>query len=344
MKLNFSSGLQPFHFPTTTVMVDDHEKYLGVVPLMLDPMLRIRSYSSARQALEDLHRGDNRAVPGGGWLYRWREPEHPAPNRELMALDVDSIHRAMYDPTRFSEVSVVIADQVMPEMDGLDLFRQLRNPHVGKVLLTGRADDATAIEAFNSGLIDRFIRKNDPQAMEKLQQAILTLQQRYFDRVGALVSEAMALGDVHFLRDKAFIPVLQDLLERFPAVECYLHVNPTGLLMLDEHGEGRFFMVLTDDDMRTHYEIANDLGAPLSILTALRDATALPWFASGDGFIQADERGEQVRMVPATTIRGEHWYHYALIDQVQERFQLNRVRTYAQWLREQDTHADVVER
>ena len=75
MRLTFDHGLAPFRFPTTTVMVDDHETYLGVVPLMLDPLQRLRSYSSPRQALSDLRRLDSRAVPGGGWLYRWRE--HP---------------------------------------------------------------------------------------------------------------------------------------------------------------------------------------------------------------------------------------------------------------------------
>lgn len=334
MSLTFDHGLTPFRFPTTTVMVDDHETYLGVVPLMLDPLQRIRSFSSPRQALAALRGQESRAVPGGGWLYRWRE--HPASNHELMALDIDAIARTMHDPARFAEVSVVVVDQAMPEMDGLDFCRQLDNPYLGKVLLTGRADDETAIEAFNSGLIDRFIRKNDPRAMEKLQQAILALQQRYFERAGQFVSEAMALGDVHFLRDPVFVPVLREVVARFPAVECYLHVNPTGLLLIDPDGEGRFLLIQTDDDLRTHYEIASDLGAPLDVLAALRDGTALPWFASRDGYYSDEDGAPPVRMVPATTVRGEHWYHYALIDDVAARFELDQIVSYRRWLHEQD--------
>jgi CheY-like chemotaxis protein len=337
MTMTFERGLAPLRFPTTTMMIDDHETYLGVVPLMLDPLQRIRSFSSPRQALAELRQGDTRAVPGGGWLYRWHEP--PSPSRELMALDVDAIVRTMFDPMRFAEVSVVVVDQAMPEMDGLDFCRQLRNPHIGKVLLTGRADDATAIEAFNSGLIDRFIRKNDPRAMEKLQQAIAALQERYFERASQFVSEAMALGDVHFLRDPVFLPVLRDVVRAFPAVECYLHVNPTGLLLLDADGDGRFLLIQTDDDLRTHYEIASDLGAPLEVLAALRDATALPWFASRDGYFSDAPDAPPVRMIPATTLRGEHWYHYALVDDVAERFDLERVVSYRRWLREQDDQA-----
>ncbi|HET6430975.1 response regulator [Dyella sp.] len=337
MRLSFDYGVPAFQFPTTTVMVDDHESYLGVVPLMLDPLQRLKSYSSPRQALADLRHNDSRDVPGGGWLYRWHE--HPSPNRELVALDIDSIVRTMHDPARFAEVSVVVVDQAMPEMDGLEFCRQIANPHIGKVLLTGRADDETAIEAFNSGLIDRFIRKNDPKAMEKLQQAIVTLQQRYFERAGRFVSEAMALGDVRFLRDPVFVPIMRRIVADFAAIECYLHVNPTGLLLLDADGDGRFVLIQTDDDLRTHYEIASDLGASIEVLNALRDGTALPWFASRDGFYSGEPDAPPVRMVPATTVRGEHWYHYAVIDDVNSRFELDRIVCYRRWLREQDGSA-----
>ena len=146
----------------------------------------------------------------------------------------------------------------------------------------------------------------------------------------------MALGDVHFLRDPVFVPVLRDVLQEFPAVECYLHVNPTGLLLLDADGDGRFLLIQIDDDLRTHYEIASDLGAPLEVLPALRDGTALPWFGSRDGFYSDEPGAPPVRMIPATTLRGEHWYHYALVDDVAGRFGLERVVSYRRWLREQD--------
>ena len=334
MSLQFQGCVPPFQFPTTTLMVDDHEAYLSVAPLMLDPLQRLRSCSSPRQALAELRQLDSRAVPGGGWLYRWRE--HPSPNRELMALDVDSIIRTMHDPSRFAEVSVVVVDQAMPEMDGLEFCRQIDNPHIGKVLLTGRADDATAIEAFNSGLIDRFIRKNDPQAMDKLQQAISALEQRYFERAGTFVSEAMALGDVHFLRDRIFPPILREIVATFPAVECYLNVNPTGLLLRNAEGAGRFVLIQTDDDLRTHYEIASDLNAPMEVLAALREGTSLPWFGTRDGFYSDANDAPPVRLIPATTVRGDHWYHYAVVDDVGARFELDRTLSYRAWLREQD--------
>jgi CheY-like chemotaxis protein len=338
MMLTVQGDIQPFYFPTTTVLVDDHEEYLDVVPLLLDPMLRVRTFSSPRNALSALGNSGNRPVPGGGWLYRWKD--RPTETQELVALDVDSIHRVVYDPERFAEVSVLVVDQVMPEIDGITFCQRLDNPNIGKVLLTGRADDATAIEAFNAGIIDRFIRKNDPQAIDKLQKAIVELQRRYFERASAFVSETLALGNFRFLRDPAFREVLRGISATFQPVEYYVHCNPTGLLLLDAWGIGRFLLVQTDDDLRTHFEIAADHGAPPDLLDALRDGDMLPWFDTRDGFYHEGVEPGTNNLYPATAVHGEQWYYYALIDQV-ERFQLQHVKSYNSWLRERDLSSSV---
>lgn len=337
MKTTSHSDIWPFHFPTTTVVVDDHEEYLNMVPLMLDPMLRVHTFSSPRMALARLGSSGSQSVPGGGWMFRWKD--RPSATKELVALDIDSIHRIVYDPERFAEVSVVVVDQTMPEMDGISFFRQLNNPNVGKILLTGRADDSTAIEAFNAGMIDRFIRKQDPAAGEKLQEAIAELQQQYFSRVGAFVAETLALGDFSFLRAPAVLAAVRKLIEPFRPVECYVHVNPSGLLFLDADGTGRFVMVQSDDDLRTHYEIASDQGASRIVLAALLDESALPWFESRDGFYQRGMENTGIALYPATAVQADRMYYCAVVDRVQ-RFELDKVKSYRSWLLEQDRAAD----
>lgn len=332
-----AGDIQPFRFPTTTVLVDDHEEYLQVVPLMLDPSLHLRTYSSPRAALAALGNAGSRPVPGGGWLYRWKD--RPSQTQELIALDVDSIHRVVYDPERFSEVSVVVVDYFMPEMDGVSFCRRLNNPHVGKILLTGRAEDSVAIEAFNSGVIDRFIRKSDPQAMAKLEQAIAELQQRYFERACAFVGETLAMGGFGFLRDAAFKAVFRSIVSNLQPVECYAYCNPTGLLLLDSWGIGRFLLVQTEDELRTQFEVAEERGAPPEVLRALAEGKRLPWFWSSGGYYSPQLAEPQANLFPASVVQGERWYYYSLIDHV-DPFRLRHVKSYRTWLREQDGHTE----
>jgi hypothetical protein len=93
--------------------------------------------------------------------------------------------------------------------------------------------------------------------------------------------------------------------------------------------------VQTDEDLRAHYEIASDLGAPPELLAALRDGDRLPWFGDGDGYYREDIREPQALLHPAITVRGEQWYHLALIEDV-SRFHLGKLRNYRDWLSEQD--------
>lgn len=58
-------------------------------------------------------------------------------------------------------VDVVLSDQLMPELTGLELLTAVRErfPDCMRVLLTGHADMQTAIDAINHGAIFRFLTK-----------------------------------------------------------------------------------------------------------------------------------------------------------------------------------------
>ena len=61
-------------------------------------------------------------------------------------------------------VDVVVTDQRMPGMTGLDLLRefQVREPDTVRILLTGNTDQETAADAINEGRVFRFFTKPCP--------------------------------------------------------------------------------------------------------------------------------------------------------------------------------------
>jgi response regulator RpfG family c-di-GMP phosphodiesterase len=58
-------------------------------------------------------------------------------------------------------ISVIIADMNMPQMDGITLLKNIKsvNPNIVRVMLTGAHDQGTAMSAINGGQIFRFITK-----------------------------------------------------------------------------------------------------------------------------------------------------------------------------------------
>lgn len=58
-------------------------------------------------------------------------------------------------------VDVVVADFMMPEMDGISLLKEVRalKPHVSRILLTGYADVESAIRAINEAGLYYYLEK-----------------------------------------------------------------------------------------------------------------------------------------------------------------------------------------
>jgi len=69
-------------------------------------------------------------------------------------------------------IDIVVSDQSMPELSGVELFGILRrlHEHVLRVMLTGQNDRETAFAAINEGRIHRFLEK--PWQAEHLRAVI----------------------------------------------------------------------------------------------------------------------------------------------------------------------------
>jgi DNA-binding NtrC family response regulator len=75
---------------------------------------------------------------------------------------------------RSNLISIIVSDQRMPEMPGIDLLKQVKeiSPLTVRILLTGYADLNAVVESVNTGEIFRFIEK--PWNNERLKKTIET--------------------------------------------------------------------------------------------------------------------------------------------------------------------------
>ncbi|HET6976506.1 MAG TPA: HD domain-containing phosphohydrolase [Pyrinomonadaceae bacterium] len=75
--------------------------------------------------------------------------------------------------------AVIVSDMRMPEMDGVQLLAAVKEvaPETVRIMLTGNADQQTAIEAVNEGNIFRFLNKPCPP--ESLKNSLLAAIKQY---------------------------------------------------------------------------------------------------------------------------------------------------------------------
>ena len=100
------------------------------------------------------------------------------------------------------DIGVVVSDMRMPQMTGLEVLKHIRkvNPNIVRIMLTGNADQQTAIDAVNEGAIFRFYNK--PCDHETLASGIDDALRQY-ELVSAekILLEKTLAGTIKFLVD-----------------------------------------------------------------------------------------------------------------------------------------------
>ena len=319
--------------PSLTVLIDDSDSFLKSLSFQLDPSLASKSFHDTRTALDWLDRQGKRPA----------EPLHasfdtyPNSHEECnVAFDIEQIHRISFQQQRFNTPSVLVVDYSMPQMNGVQLCERLRHLPCKKILFTGAADEKVAVDAFNRGLIDRYIKKSDDDALERLETEIIALQRKYFADQSDTLRDLLALHDYAFVSDPAIAALVRELVERFGIVEHYLYPTPGGILLYDGEGKARLLVIETEEGMTSHYEMALDNDAPPSLLAALQERCIIPYFRNGDGdgmYSNAFVTGWHKYCEPAQVCEGRQRYYWAVFDLAPGELPV-RASSFAQFLRE----------
>ena len=81
--------------------------------------------------------------------------------RKQAVLDTAATANEAWEKYQVSDFDLVISDQRMPGMSGIDLLSRIAeaDPHVGRILLTGYSDLEATIEAINRGRVHAYLHK-----------------------------------------------------------------------------------------------------------------------------------------------------------------------------------------
>lgn len=308
--------LNPFAFPTLAIVVDDSSNFLESIAMRLDPNLVLKTYSSPLDALSALNaRSATLEMFMGKSVYSvGRNVDGPNPNDRLLYVDVNSVHQIAFNPDRFSFPSVVVVDYCMPEIDGVAFCKKIVDKSICKILLTGKADEIVAVEAFNEGVIDVYIRKQQPDALALLNFSVMRLQEEYLRRKSISLNNVLELSGFAYLLDKVFIAQFKEICLKLNIVEYYVCGEPGGVVLLTAGGSATLLLVHTEDSLRTEYEIAESSGASPLYLEKLMSKKFLPRYKNYEIEPPLDDRSDAEYLIPGTEVHGDHWYLYGLIE------------------------------
>ena len=318
-----------FYYPTTLTLVDDDRDFLMSLALVLDDYFRCHTFTLADE-VEDFFRcalskkiwsdATYLNVTESGWA-------------DLqMDVQINSIYRQVFNPKRFDRCCILVIDYDMPSRNGLDLARTLKTILPVKIiLLTGEADQETAINAFNAGEIDRFVSKSEADYHRKLIRYVQQLQRDYFIEQSIAILKSLDSQKFRPLREPVFIQLFEAICEQYRCVEYYLLDESCSFLLLDAEGHETWLILRSLLDMNTYYQLAEDAEPAVSdgILHSLQNHSKIAFFKQGSEGIQPVDEWLFAEAIP---LSGTDMY-YGLLHGKQCYAQAEKISSYSEFLK-----------
>lgn len=287
---------QPVYYPVSAVFVDDSIDFLHALRGLLPNASMHRFYADPHEALAKVSLQTQRQRPAGPLSGRsWSEFEKHGGN----ALGDD----LMTDAGRYEGIAALVVDYEMPGLDGIEFLAAVPELDCAKILLTGTADESHAVEAFNAGLIDFYLKKTDPAMARKLSRVLAEAKQKHCARRGPI--GVHGVGTIYTARDT--LEELGRVVVRERIIEYYWRPEQNAVLTLDLDGKAGVFVAWDTRDWAAQCDVVADEDGPRELREAMLARAALPVFWPHEAY-RAGLR--DLKIVTPTPIPGLDDAHY----------------------------------
>ncbi len=295
-------SLAPYYHPTTICFVDDNEAFLASLELELPGDWACRTFSDPEEALAYL----NQPIPLAPLMDRCFSLQRDA-KQAVIHLDLSLIEQEINQVDRFRRNSVLVVDYAMPSLNGLQFCQALNDRHIKRAMLTGVADEKLAVQAFNAGLIHRFIPKQMEDPILTTHDFVEELVAEYFNQHTVRLKSTLAIDPPPFLTDPQLADWLHELMHKHNLVEYYLVDDPPGFLMLKSNGQIWRLAILSAVEIARQAALAAELGAPQALVNSLAAGDQALFLAglSPEDYFGDEDFPWQEHVHAATAIAGE---------------------------------------
>lgn len=270
------------YHPLTVVFLDDNEGFLDAMQLSQSRDQLTLAFTQPHDAASAINSEEENIIGNISNIYCDIDTDNP--NKKTIDIDIGSIRSSIYDETRFKHIGVLVVDYKMPEITGTEFCRSIKDRHIYKVMLTAEAALDTAIEAFNEGVINKFILKTNDDLQSYLSCVIGELEEKYFHDISKPILSNLDENLGEMLNSDVFIELFNNVFHESNAVEYYLLDTSGSYLFLDENGSPTWLIVRSDKDFNGHLEILSGLDASEGFINQLHQREKLLFMLSEEEY------------------------------------------------------------
>ena len=274
------SNFPLYFFPATICFLDDNERFLKNNILGLDPKYRYYQHVEPEEAIEYLEQSNHAVLDENKLVEELHAAEEIDESAKMVALAVnlEPIAELSEHEARFETTSVLVVDYAMPRMNGLEVCHKLAASPIKKIMITGQADHRLAVEAFNQGVIDYFVLKDEVNFYSILNTAIDKLNFTYFSDISQILFKNLTQLNHFCLNHHAVEKFLLTYFQKHFITETYLIDSSGSLLLINAQGTKTLLAIKSDHEMVATRQLAQAQEAPPEIMEKLADNQQMLFF------------------------------------------------------------------
>lgn len=271
-----------FFYPLTVALIDDDSLVLQSMTCLLKRHHPLKTFDSPKEATEFFENykptlSDLKFLRGCSELENYDVSGHLPVDLNLQACKALSENLL-----RSSEIGVIIIDYNMPGMNGLEVCRKLKSFPLKKILLTGETNNQLAIDAFNEGVIDCFIRKDSLTLAEEINSNLRILINRYFADNTKQLKNHLEIEHALPISDPEFIRFFQAWCQQNDIKEYYIIDQNADFLLVDKNNQKSFFVIHTERTLKHFIDIHKDDEEVGSLIDLIAQRKRIPFFNNGN--------------------------------------------------------------
>jgi CheY-like chemotaxis protein len=252
----YSKSVPLISFPTKVLFIDDDENFFDIVGNSIDLGENIVfSCLDYKNHVSVINSQNNIIVDEILSSDPYNDPENSDIN-----LNYFDIQNLMLNNYKNNYYSVVFVDYDMQVRNGLEILKDIENPYVYKVLLTGVADETIAIQAFKDGLIDDYIRKQDFNLLNEIEKTIEKGKLHFFNKHSEFIKKYLKQNMVKNtpINDTTYQSFLLKNMCNNHIEEFYMIESSGSYFLITDKGKKRILHVCSKEDIRSYAETYRD--------------------------------------------------------------------------------------
>lgn len=303
-----------FYFKPTICWIDDDQIFLDAVKLEFHEEYNCISFNNPREAVKFLLSYES-PLSDIALKKEFTESDlYGANDHYPVNINIPNIKEIINRADKSREIALLITDYHMPELNGLEVCKQLSSSPIRKILLTGEASHEKATEAFNQGLIDKFIQK-DLNISVKLHDYIDDLINQYFYNKTSDIISHIEASRPSLLTDNTFINFFNKWCKEHAIVEFCLINKQGGFLVKDTHRNSFYFVVQSMSDKSEFLRLNDEIFEKHNeLFDEVSQGKKIPFFGMGIESWDVDQDKWGEHFYPSQVISGRENYYWTVVN------------------------------